>query len=466
MSLGTRGPLGIRSSGGGVSLPAWDALPAGTEGAVTVVTVEGALRIAKYTNSAGWQLIPPEASDYLYTSQNPMPEGSYIPMGNRSLLVPGGLAGMGSRNTPTAYTNRYRPAGPANQQYSRIRIGWRVQSNQSCTLDAMFVSSGGAAVNAITEDTATGWKTIVPIGSPVAIGPGGDPAYGTIQWLGELDVTPNGLGDIYISAQATGTSIPTIGLGSSTGGKDSIGWVRTGKELLTNLLTSGTFAPLTGGESFGTTFPLVIEFIGLTAPVAVLPFFGDSHAWGYGDDNQPSRPAGITARLDDAWRTAGKKVAVVNMARPGLTTAQMNDVLSLYLPLFPYFKIIAVQEGSINNYANGLLDAQLQTDWLASEAIVYGAGARIIGFSAFFINALSATKWSTHKAHWDWCQARLGVRSIQATRVNVVQEADGIYVAGTAYSDNSHGNTTAYDLWSTNGQAGFLAALTDCGATP
>ncbi len=449
---------------GGLTAQPWANIlePGVQDGArVPCIGPNGKLIIIEYNSATGWLPVKPTNSDYLGVSQDPRPLGSYVPMSTRSYLVPGGLMAMGTRNTTTAYTHRYRPAGPNNQQYLRVRIGWRVQSNQTCTLDRMYLSSAGAAVNAITENTASGWMTA--IGSPVTIEPGSNLMFGSVQWLGEWDVNVNALGDLYISAQASGAAIPTIAHGGGANSRVSIGWVRTGQEFMTNLLTSGTFAPRTGSESFSTGFPFVIEFIGLQTPVCNLGFFGDSHTWGYGDDNQPSRPAGISNRLNIAWQTANSKVAAINLARVGATTAQINEALGVFLEELPHVKVVALQQGSVNNYSNSLPDAQQQSDWLEAENIIYGYGRRVIGHSAFF-GAANPTRWAVHQAHWDWCHARLGVRSVQTTRNAIVNETNGTFQSGFAFVDNGHGNTLAYDTWGTSALAPFNEALADIGA--
>lgn len=259
-----------------------------------------------------------------------------------------------------SYNIQLRNAG-LDQAWGTLRIGL---VNYGAAYNVVRCYVGRQGVSSITEDQTTGFLTVAA--SPVAIAAGD--YKGKTTWIADgIPLTPGANNRFQLALELSeGAPIATFGEFPTHQG---IGWIPTYQEQLTNNLSTGF--NLAGDRAWDGMPLLVVEFQVHPTNIVSLPFNGDSTTYAMGDGDQPlGRPLGIPGRLESRWRTAGVKIAPVNIGHPGYDTAEYNDVIEQMIADGYKLRVIDRQVDSVNSVTRGKPTTDINVDLLAAEALM------------------------------------------------------------------------------------------------
>jgi hypothetical protein len=261
-----------------------------------------------------------------------------------------------------SYNIDFRPVGP-DQAWTAMDIGL---ANVGPAYDLQYLAVGRQGMNSLTGNQATGYLGILTSGAQTI--PSSGIECRTTWVASDIPLSPASGQNRFRVALQVGEGAPLESYGEWPN-YQGLGWVATYQEVLGANLTGGFNV---GGGNQGFSMPmLVIRLKGLTTTVVRLPMVGDSTTESYGEANQPTgRAYGIPGRLEARWRSAGVRIAPVNLGFPGYDTAQYNQVIAQLVADGYGFRIWDRQSDSVNNVKHGKATSEIRTDLLAAEALV------------------------------------------------------------------------------------------------
>jgi hypothetical protein len=366
---------------------------------------------------------------------------------NRTYAVPGGLFADGaSINGGESRLLCLRPPG-IYQAFAEYEI--LVLNPRATTYSVLFAAVGNRSASALTENPATGFVTLINTPTTVpagdgAISSGKDSLRPGVLSLGRRALPMSGGNGLQLAIELS------AGAPRQIWGGNAIGYEPTLNKIPRSLSAGWDISG--GQESFGVQPCIAVIYYGLASDMVTLPFDGDSWTRAFGDNDQPYPGAvGVPYRLEQRWRTAGVRIAPINMGRDGLTTAQIAARAAWIIDTFAP-RCMARQYYSINNDMQSVGNASVESDFASTETAL--GPQPLLPLILAGNNVGTSGWWAPVKALEDACKiSRPETIDLSAPIINA---ADGTILTGYNYVD-SHPNNAAYSLMESTAHAAILA---------
>jgi len=394
------------------------------------------------------------ANDLEWIISNPIPQASELSLlTNFTYIIPGGFGfnyDGAPLDTPTSFRLPLKPT--FNTNWNSVEIGYMTNGN-SVTINRMYIARGNDnEYTEITENQETGYITCLSADTIVS---GGTTQTPKITWLGSWDLASNNTQQLMIAIQLD------VGAYMTSWGQNhniflGLGFAQKGNEKLNNNLTD-TF-DIAGSYAFNSLPNIVVKFKE-TTPVINLPFVGDSHTYGYGDNEQVANPYGIAGHINEQYNISGVKIVPLNVGRIGHTTTQFNDTLQTLTTYFD-FRAFALQFGSINNVSQDITYSQISADFENAKNNIIGNQRFVFPYFAGGADNIPehSNWWEPYKNMRDWCLSTYP-HTISGINERVVNQVTGEFIDGYGYVDGAHLITSGYAVWSEDIATDIIALL-------